>query len=972
MAYRCRECGSGFTRGCAFRTHQHVHARVQGQQGRVRFAGTEPYDPSEYPARVLARDDDDADGGGGGGSDVEDPTQPVRVALSVEEEIKLRLCELKTNGAAGSGLSEADMTNILRIVALAGHANTAALFATCDELTRHMLELVARHPELSWYVADVHAPSFPDAPPVKVIYRRLADMLIHMVSTLDIKWGFWDFETTQAGDRIYAHPCGAELFEAVCKLLEGTGVLALALQLWSDKANLTKRGNVSYYPLSCVILSVLFEEFREQWPDSAIAFLPVVQRSDLPSTLTDREFSLYKAEIDAACLERVLMPVFSVGHTIRCVDNTGTTRHVVAMLHSWCADFVEQLSLAGLIGQTGCTKCDVGGTALLPTPDAEDDGGTNPRTATTISAAVVAMKNAWAAGKRAEFDKLRTASRQQGNTPILLTLFKQGLVGRVFEAGLRTLTPATALPFDTLHVFDEGWKKRLVAMLSTHLIAKYGKATGSWLIDTLILRYNVSLDMAFIEETKWPDSSMVFRGKKKGVECCSGLQACEMRAVFQLLPLLLPGILGTKHSDGTWRACDRDDDYLTDVIIAYVNYYMELKRYNRPRGHTERTFEILAHLGDHFLRVLRLHFLADQKSGFAFPKAHQGFSAHVPDTIRSLGTAEWLSTEWGENSVKSGHAAYEATNKHTDTAEEQMAVHLAKRAATSRALAEAGLSAAPAGLGVRRTALREARRTGDNTLALESICRVAVADFVADPLPKQLVDRPGMASFASALTRFLSDENRPDPVWVALVNSATLCATLAHHPDEHALIRHQTVYAAPSFRRRRRLSFVALEGVGSDGRREEWIAQLLLLFRLPDGTPLAYVQFLVSDTERAGKGPLYGTPNCAPLVWERLDSLGRYSYAVTHLDKLIRREFVAPDLCTVFASKRLRQRRAARRRARIEEASDDESNTSTEESETSTTSSGSDSDDDVATHPAEDGVVKRWPFWIRNPFIWGW
>ena len=74
MAYRCRECGSGFTRGCAFRTHQHVHARVQGQQGRVRFAGTEPYDPSEYPARVLARDDDDADGGGGGGSDVEDPT----------------------------------------------------------------------------------------------------------------------------------------------------------------------------------------------------------------------------------------------------------------------------------------------------------------------------------------------------------------------------------------------------------------------------------------------------------------------------------------------------------------------------------------------------------------------------------------------------------------------------------------------------------------------------------------------------------------------------------------------------------------------------------------------------------------------------------------------------------------------------------------------------------------------------------
>jgi hypothetical protein len=922
---------------------------------------------------VLQRDEDDAGAGGGDGSDGEDPAPLVLspAALSVEDEIKLRLCELKTNGASGTGLSEADMNNILRIVTLAGHANTTELFATCDELTRHMLELVARHPELSWYVADVHAPSFPHAPPVKVIYRRLEDMLLHMVSTLDIKWGFWDYKTTEAGDRIYEHPCGAQLFEAVCKLLEGTGVLALALQLWSDKANLTKRGNKSYYPLSCVILSVLFEQFREQWPDSAIAFLPVVQRSEVPSTMTDRDFSLYKAEIDAACLKRVLMPVFAAGHTMRCIDKAGTTRHVVAMLHSWCADFMEQLALAGLIGHTGCTKCDVEGSALLRNPD-DDEYEHVPRTASAIVAAIAAMHRAWTTGRRTEFDNLRTESRQQGSEPILLTLFKQGLVGKAFEAGLlETLIPATALPFDTLHVFDEGWKKRLVAMVSTHLISRYGKATGGWLIDTLTLRFNLSLHMAFIEETKWPDSSMVFRGKKKGVECCSGLQACEMRAVFQLLPLLLPGLLGAKHSDGAWRAVDRDDDYLTDIICAYVHYYMELKRYNRPRGHTERTFESLVHLGDRFLRTLRRHFLADQKSGFAFPKAHQGFGMHVPDTIRMLGTPEWLSTEWGENSVKSGHAAYEATNKHTDTAEEQMAVHLAKRAATSRALEAAGLSAAPAGLGVRRNALRVAQRTGVNTLALESICRVALADFAADPLPSQLIDRPGIASFASELARFVHDEGKAVPEWVSLVNSATLCATLAHHPDEHSLIRHQTVYAAPSFRRRRRLSFVALEGISDDGQREEWIAQLLLLFRLPEGTPLVYVQFLVLDPERAGKGPLYGTPNCAPLAWERLDSHGRYSYAVVHVDKLIRREFVLPDLSTVFAPRRLRQRRAARRRARVE-AADGDSNTSTDESATSGTDVESDTDEDVAHNPAEDGVHKRWPFWIRNPFVWGW
>ena len=85
---------------------------------------------------MLARDDDDGNGDGGN-NDGEDPA-PTRAAptvISVEEEIKLRLCELKTNGAAGSGLSEADMTSILRIVALAGQANTTELFATCDELT---------------------------------------------------------------------------------------------------------------------------------------------------------------------------------------------------------------------------------------------------------------------------------------------------------------------------------------------------------------------------------------------------------------------------------------------------------------------------------------------------------------------------------------------------------------------------------------------------------------------------------------------------------------------------------------------------------------------------------------------------------------------------------------------------------------------------------------------------------------------
>jgi hypothetical protein len=32
----------------------------------------------------------------------------------------------------------------------------------------------------------------------------------------------------------------------------------------------------------------------------------------------------------------------------------------------------------------------------------------------------------------------------------------------------------------------------------------------------------------------------------------------------------------------------------------------------------------------------------------------------------------------------------------------------------------------------------------------------------------------------------------------------------------------------------------------------------------------------------------------------------------------------------------------------------------------------SDSGEDVALEPAKDGVERRWPIWIRNPFVWGW
>ena len=690
------------------------------------------------------------------------------------------------------------------------------------------------------------------------------------------------------------------------------------LQLWSDKANLTKSGNTSYYPLSCVILNVDHEHYREQWPTSMVAFLPIIEHADVPQ-LTDREFYLYKAEIEAACFDYVLDVLDTRMKGFRCFDASGVERNVVCVLHSWLADFVEQLVLAGLIGHTGCALCDVEGASLLLPSTGEVDGpAPAPRSAASTAAALESLRAAWAASRLTEFDDLRAKSRLQGATPILHTLYNRGFLSRLAESGAlpSPLVPASIMPLDTLHVFEEGLTKYVVQMLGNHVDRLYGKRDGRWLTDTLTMRFMHTLALSFVEKTKWPDPWRVFRGKgKKSTKACSGLQACEMRAVLQILPPLLLGIHGSRQADGTWQACKLEDDYVTDTVCTFVNYYMELKRYNRPPGHTASTLEMLEHLGAQVVRLLRLHFLDDQKSRFEIPKAHQGFGPHVRLFVESLGAFRWLTTEWGENSVKFGHAAYEATNKQKASAQEQMAAHMARAAAVRHNMASMGLTAAPPRLGARRTAGREAESTGHNTLALTDVVSVPLGDFRATPLRSELVGRPGMAEFPAELRRFLGTQH-DNLTYVSLVNSAVLNAKVAHAPDEYLSTSTHTVYAAPEFRRRRRLSFVALEGRTQDAFTEEWIAQLLLLFRLPDGTELAYVQFLVEDEERAGIGPLFGNPGCAPLVWERVGVDERYSYAVTPLDTLIRREFIVPDLSNVFAMRRSRKRRGQGARVR--------------------------------------------------------
>ena len=173
MAYRCRRCKACFPTGAARANHVKVHDAPPAPDAaatRTRFLGSEPYDAQDYAQCALVDDE----GGPPGEPTAQAPPPPpplptaVPAALAVEDEIRLRLCELKANGNRGVGVSEADMNNILRIVRLAATRtpDPARLFANCDELSRQLLELVDAHPDQHWFVSGVKAPSFPDWAPV--------------------------------------------------------------------------------------------------------------------------------------------------------------------------------------------------------------------------------------------------------------------------------------------------------------------------------------------------------------------------------------------------------------------------------------------------------------------------------------------------------------------------------------------------------------------------------------------------------------------------------------------------------------------------------------------------------------------------------------------------------------------------------------------------------------------------------------
>ena len=662
------QCTDSFSRACELARHVSTRHRAsrRGGPGERPFAGTHAFEATEYPSDAgLAAEDEQPEAAEAGAE-----AAAGLLPCSVAELSRARLMELYANGNAGSGLSDADMSTVLSIMrdALAAGLDVSELFVSTDSLVAELARLSKDSPELLWYAAQVSAPSFPDLAPVKLLYRKLDAVVQHFVASNDIVWGAWKPATTNGGDRLYDHPCSALWMEAVHRYLRerASHLSALPVQFWSDKGSLTEHGRVSYHPLNMVFLSGSWSSTCAQWPLAQVAFLPILSRGSYP-TLSDEEWSLYQAEVLHGSMGRVLFPTLDIGelrNCITCLDASGEEKHVLLIAHSWAADFEEQLMMGALIGQTMCCMCDIVKHEVFSKPG---DRRPRPRSEEWMLANLRDMH----AGSKAQFNRIRKHSRLQGVRPIILEIYQRGITKRLVDRGLLPswVVPASLVPFDMLHVFDEGEFKYYVQCCITHHLDRvYGKPIGVWLTDTLALRCKLLIRSAYVENVRWPsDWGRVFRGGKKALPC-SGLQGGEMRALLQILPLVMPGILG-KGSAGNWKASIAEEDYLTHFFVCVVQHYYELRRYNRPAGgHSERTLEMLEHAASNVTHLLENRFAEDQKSGFKLPKTHAGYGAHVGDLIRLLGSPRRFMSEFGEASVKTGHAAYEGTH-------EQAALH---------------------------------------------------------------------------------------------------------------------------------------------------------------------------------------------------------------------------------------------------------------------------------------------------------
>jgi len=900
---------------------------------------------------------------------------PGKAAAIVNAE----LMDATMNGNSGAGLRNADVdriTHLLRLVA-ESRVRPEDLLGGARDVRHALVSVVQNEPDLLWRECNVTSPSAPEVT-VTVYFRPVDEVLHRYAKELPLTWGFEEPTYTSKGNRIYSSFASGVLMEDTCKLFAALspGSTPMPMSLWSDKGNINWRGSVEYHPVDVVPRNLSIETWRKVWRNAQVALIPIVKQDDYPD-MTDSLFKRVKAELFTASFIAILGNAFNLdtcSFTCMCADNI--ERHVIPFVSDFLCDHPEMLELMGLIDKTLCGLCNVRTVLALEDAtqaDGDDAMGSSSydsdhlvratvesRTYAALVKGNASVEAALASGVSSRFAAARKDTRQQGNESVAMFLYKTGPFILLADRG-KDIHPGSFFPPCVLHVFDEGWSKIIIqSCITKHLDLLYGKPFGLWLTRTATLRLKTIVDVAGVEWLRLPNLNRVFRGspKSKGELGCGKLQAYEMRALWQLMPFAAAGLLGEMDATkGEWVQMKSSKDYLLELCSAYASFYVVLKRYNQPAGHTNESLQALKVLGDRVTITLQRYF--NESCNLQRPKQHSGFGPHLPQFIRDLGSVDNFSTECGENSIQGVKKAYVATNKH-DHCENQIALTLALRQAASRHIS--GTLPPAAAAATKCTASSEAEDHGENFLARGTVAWVEMASFDTDSNIHLTTER-GRDVFHRELTLWLDENEGATVSKVGVVHTAVICARRPHQPAEYALHELERVYAAPKHYGKPHYSFVCVKGRRSaDAPVEEWIGQLLFLFRLPashGNKELAFVQYLTlaEECNKAGESPLADTPGCAVLKWER-SARGGLSYAVVELHDVIRREYLVPDVSTLFAPKRpavleKNKRKAAKKARRTEYVSDSDVDESDEE--------------DTC---AEGGQVNTWrpEYFYRNPF----
>lgn len=90
--------------------------------------------------------------------------------------------------------------------------------------------------------------------------------------------------------------------DAMCEGLDRpTQPVVAAIQLWSDKARLTNKANISAHPIRAALLNVAYSERIGNL--DLVGYFPTMQR---PDNVTDHQWRLLKLHTISKCLDKLL------------------------------------------------------------------------------------------------------------------------------------------------------------------------------------------------------------------------------------------------------------------------------------------------------------------------------------------------------------------------------------------------------------------------------------------------------------------------------------------------------------------------------------------------------------------------------------------------------------------------------------------------------------------------------------------